>query len=220
MVGPTVVVTQVRPGALRVRDHGDRGEVVMAILFTGLGALFGGGAAAGTAAASAGAFAGAAATGAATTAASGISLGSILQGAATVLGVIASIGAGNAEADKLNLQAQDAEREVPLENLQGIERRTSIKKALAQQLGDQSVAYAGSGLDLGFGTATQARTDAIREADTALTTDTGTQQTRVARLFERATDYRSQAKQAKRMGLVNGLIGGLTGISSLFQRGA
>lgn len=199
----------------------------MAPLFSALPGLLGlggaGAAAVGAGAAAGSAFAGATAAGAigagAATAASGISLASILQGAATVLGVIASIGAGNAEAEKLNMQADDAVREVPLENLQGIERRTSIKKALAQQLGDESVAYAGSGLDLGFGTATQARTDAIREADTALTTDTGTQQTRVARLFERATDYRSQAKQAKRMGVVNGLIGGLSGFSSLIGRG-
>ncbi len=190
----------------------------MAILFTGLTALFGGGgaAAAGTAAATT---AGAAATTAATTAASGISLSTILQGAATVLGVVAAIGAGNAEATQLELQAQDAEAEVPLESLQGIARRTSIKKELRDRLGDQDVAYAASGLDLGVGTAAEARKDALREADTTLTTDSFTQVERQSRLMERAAQYRAAAKQAKSAGVIKGLTGGLTGAASIVGRG-
>lgn len=181
----------------------------MQIILGGLTSLFGGGgaAAAGTAAA------------AAAPVASGISLTSILQGTATVLGVVSSFAAGNAEADMLEMQAQDAEREKPLENLQGIERRSSIKKAMVDALGAQDVAYAASGVDLSFGTARAARTDAYREADLALTTDVGTQQTRVARLDERARNYRSQAKQARRAGMLNGLVGGLQGFASFAGRG-
>jgi len=180
------------------------------VLLGGLTSLFGGGgaaAAAGTAAA------------AAAPVASGFSLASILQGTATVLGVVSSIAAGNAEADALELQAQDAEREVPLENLQGIERRSSIKRAMVDALGAQDVAYAGAGVDLSFGTARAARSDAYREADLALTTDSGTQQTRTARLSERAANYRASAKQAKRLGLLNGLVGGLQGFASFAGRG-
>ncbi|GAA2871944.1 hypothetical protein GGQ99_000962 [Aminobacter niigataensis] len=180
----------------------------MEILIGGITSLFGGGgaAAAGTAAA------------AAAPVASGFSLATVLQGTATVLGVLSSISAGNAEADALELQAQDAEREKPLENLQGIERRASIKRAMADALGAGDVAYAASGVDLSFGTARAARTDAYREADLALTTDAGTQQTRVARLSERAAGYRASAKQAKRAGLLNGLVGGAKGLASMAER--
>lgn len=180
----------------------------MEILVGGLTSLFGAGAAA----------TGAAATGA-TVAASGLSLGSILQGTATVLGVVSSIAAGNAEADALNAQAIDAEREKPLETLQGIERRASIRRAMADAVGAQDVAYAASGVDLSFGTAAAARQDAFREADLALTSDAGTEQTRIARLSERAANYRRSAKQARRAGIFNGLVGGLQGAASIGGRG-
>lgn len=169
----------------------------MAILFTGLAGLFGAGG--GAAAATAGT--------AATAASSGISLSTILQGTATVLGLMTSIGAGNAEADAMEAQAIDAEREKPLETLQGISRRQSIRRQMADAIGAQDVAYAASGVDLSFGTAREARSDAYREADTALAADVGNEQTRISRLSERAASYRRGAKNARRMGLINGLLG-------------
>ncbi len=166
-----------------------------------------------------------AATAAATTvagipvAAGGLSLGSLLQGTASVLGIVSSIGAGNADAAQAEMAAKDAESEQSLENLQGIQRRSSIKRQLADAIGAQDVAYAGSGVDLSFGTASNARTDAYREADTALTADGGTQETRQSRLTERAANYRLMAKQSKRMGLINAFAGGLSGFKSIFDRG-
>lgn len=184
----------------------------MAILFTGLAGLFGGGAAAaGTAAGTAGA--------AAATAGSGISLAGILQGTATVLGLLTSVAAGRQEADMLEAQAIDAEREKPLETLQGISRRQSIRRQMADAIGAQDTAYAASGVDLSFGTASEARKDAFREADTALAADIGNEQTRVSRLSERAAAYRRSAKNARRMGLVNGLMGAASGVASMVGRG-
>lgn len=177
------------------------------MLLGGLAGLVGGGGAAG-------ATVGAGIAGANTVlaAGSGISLASILQGTATVLGIVSTIGAGYAQADQAEAAAIDAEMEQSNETLQGIERRASIKQAMMDALGAQDVAYAASGVDLSFGTARQARTDAYREADLALTTSTATEQTRVARLAERAQNYRRSAKQA-RMG---GWLGGLTkGIGAL-----
>ncbi len=176
------------------------------MVLSAMGSLFSGGAAAGTAAA------GATAT---TTAASGFSLASILQGTATVLGVVSAIGAGNQDAAALEAQAVDAEREKPLETLQGIERRSSIKQAMADAVGAQDVAYAASGVDLSFGTAGAARKDAFREADLASTTATGTEQVRVSRLDERAASYRRAAKQARRAGLVSGLTGAIGSVGSM-----
>lgn len=192
----------------------------MQLLIGGLGGLFGAGGAASAAAGGAGA-----ATAAATTvagipvAAGGLSLGSLLQGTASVLGVVSSIGAGNAEAAQAGMAAADADAEQSLENLQGIQRRSSLKRQLADAVGAQDVAYAASGVDLGFGTAANARTDAYREADLALTADAGTQQTRQSRLTERAANYRLMAKNSKRMGLINAFSGGLSTIKSIFDRG-
>lgn len=186
------------------------GETLMAELFVGMAALFGGG---GSAAA-----AGTAAAGTAAAAGSGISLATILQGTATVLGVVSAISAGNAEADALNAQAIDAEREQEIETLSGIERRSSIKAALADAVGAQDVAYAASGVDLSFGTAARARTEAYREADLSLTSAASTEQTRNSRLMERAANYRASAKRAKRAGLIQGLTGGLQGFASISQR--
>jgi len=170
----------------------------MAVIFTALGSLFAtGGAALG--ATTAGTVAG--------TTATGLSLSGLLQGIATVGGVMALIAAGNAEADAANAAAIDAETEQTIETLKGIERRSSIQKDMRDALGAQDVAYASSGVDLSFGTAAQARKDAFREADLALTMDNGDTQSRLNRLQERAANYRSAAKRAKSLGLVQGLIG-------------
>ncbi|TPN57170.1 hypothetical protein [Mesorhizobium sp. B1-1-7] len=182
------------------------------VLIGGLASLFGGGAAAAGTTAAAGAAAG-------TTAASGISLASILQGTATVLGIVSAVGAGNAEAAQAETAASDAESEQSLETLQGINRRTSIKKQMAQALGAEDVAYAASGVDLSFGTAKAARTDAYREADLGLTTSTGTEQTRISRLVERARNYRTAAKAARAGGILNALSGGVDNLLSFNQRG-
>jgi hypothetical protein len=189
------------------------------LLIGGLTSLFGGGAAT-TSVATAGTWAAANAGGAiaAPVAASGLSLTSLLQGTATVLGIASSIAGGNAEASQAELAASDAEAEQPLENLQGIARRNSIKRQMADAIGAENVAYAASGVDLSTGTAAAARSDAYRDADLALTTDAGTQETRLSRLSERAKNYRQMAKQSRRSGWLTGLTGGLNTLLSFNER--
>jgi hypothetical protein len=121
-----------------------------------------------------------------------------------VLGLVSSIQAGRAEQERLDLMAQDADREQPLETLQGIDRRRSLKAAAMDAIGEMDVAYAGSGVDLSFGTAAQARTDAFRETDLGLTTESGTTMTRLARLTERAANYRRMGKRALQAGIIGG----------------
>lgn len=174
--------------------------------------IFGGGAS--TAAAGAGA----AATTAAAPAAASFSLSSLLQGTASVLGMVQSINAGRADADAANAAADDAAREVPLETLQGITRRTALKKEMMDSIGQQDVAYAASGVDLSFGTPSQARTEAFRQADLGLTSDVGTEQTRIGRLQEREAEYRKRAKRARQSGLFNAAIIGVKGASSTADR--
>lgn len=192
----------------------------MATLLTGLTTLLGlgGGAAAGAATVAVPGIAGAA-TLVPAAASTGISLAGILQGTASVLGLVSAISAGQAEGEALDLQAADAEREQNLETLQDIERRGSIKRAMVDALGAQDVAYAASGTDLTFGTARQARTDAFREADLGLTTSAGTTMTRLSRLSERAANYRSAAKRARIGGFVSGLTGFASNLAGIVQRG-
>jgi hypothetical protein len=196
----------------------------MATLLTGLTTLLGLGGSAGVAgAAAAGTVAVPGMAGALTltpaVASTGISLAGILQGTASVLGLVSAISAGQAEGEALDLQAADADREQSLETLQDIERRGSIKRAMVDALGAQDVAYAASGTDLSFGTARQARTDAFREADLALTTSAGTTMTRLSRLSERAANYRSAAKRARIGGFVSGLTGFASNLAGIVQRG-
>ncbi|RXT29370.1 hypothetical protein B5P46_11860 [Rhizobium leguminosarum] len=180
-------------------------ETVIGLFAGGLG----GGAAAGAGAAATGAAAaGAAATGAA--AAGGISFATILQGGLGLLSAVTAINGANAQADSLELQAQDAAREQPLETLQGIARRASIKRDYMDAVGKQDAAYAASGTDLSFGTPSVARSEAFREADLALETDNGTQQTRQARLQEREANYLKMSRKARQGGIFDAIstIGG------------
>ncbi len=169
--------------------------------------LFTGAAGGGAGAAAAGAGA-AAATGAA--AAGGISFSTILQGGLGLLSAVAAIRGANTQADTYEQQAQDAKREQPMETLQGISRRTSIKKAMMDAVGEQDVAYAASGTDLSFGTPSVARTEAFREADNAITSDNATQMTRQARLQEREANYLKMAKKTRQGGIFDAIstIGG------------
>lgn len=142
------------------------------------------------------------AAGAAGAAGTGATIANILGGAASLMSVFSGISAANASADALEAQAIDAEREIPLENIRGVQRRTSLIRDLGEAIGAQDVAYASSGVDLSFGSAAQARRDAFREADNAIAQDVGTQETRVTRLKERASIYRDNARKRRRLGLV------------------
>lgn len=183
-------------------------------IFGSVLALFGGGAAAaGTAAPAA-----AAATTATSAAAGGLSISTILQGGATVLGLVSAISAGQAERDQMEMMAADAEAEQPLEMLKGIDRRRGLKLSAIDAIGEMDTAYAASGVDLSFGTAAQARQDAFRELDLGLTSDAGTTMTRLSRLTERAANYRSMGKRAMRAGIVSGLAGALSSGASIVGR--
>jgi hypothetical protein len=165
-----------------------------------------------------GAAAGAGAGTAAATAGTGLSISSVLQGVATVGSVVASIAAGNAEAQSLRAQAVDAEQEKGLEVLQSSERKRGLLAEAQEAIGEIDVAYAGSGVDLSFGSAQQARKRVFREADVALNSDSATVANRLNRLGERASGYRRMAKQAKAMGWLSGLTRGISGFASLAEQ--
>lgn len=169
-----------------------------------------------TAAASAGTTAAAAGTTAA--ASTGLSISSILQGVATVGGIVATIAAGNAEAEGLKAQARDADAEKPFETLQSIDRKRSLLAAAQDAAGEADVAYAGSGVDLSFGSARQARQNVYREADLGLDTDSGTTSMRIDRLTERARNYRRMAKRTKLASYLSAGVKGAAGFASIAEQ--
>jgi len=148
----------------------------------------------------------------------GLSISSILQGVATVGGIVATIAAGNAEAASLKAQAKDAEAEKPFETLQSIDRKRSLLAAAGEAAGELDVAYAGSGVDLSFGSARQQRRNVYREADLGLDTDSGTTALRIDRLTERARNFRKMAKRTKLASYLSAGVKGLQGFSSLQQQ--
>jgi len=169
--------------------------------------------------------AGAGAAAAGSTAAAGSSLFSassafsIMSGASTVLSVLNANRAGEAKAMALNAQADDAETQTLIEANQGISRQTSLKKSLVQQLGERDVATAASGVDASFGTPAISRRQDVKDTERALSIDQQTTDVRVARLRERAANYRVQADQARAGGLGSAASLALEGAAKLFKRG-
>jgi hypothetical protein len=143
----------------------------------------------------------------------------ILQGGATVAGVLGAVGAGQEQSRNLMAQAADARTEQDIEKIRGTERRDGLKRSLLQTLGERDVAAAASGIDLSFGTASIARNEAQRDAESALTMDQSTEDFRVARLEERANEFTRSAKAAKRSGLIKAVGLGVTGAASINRRG-
>lgn len=148
----------------------------------------------------------------------GLSISSILQGGASVLGLVSSIAAGAADKERADAEAADADAEQSLETLKGIDRRRSLKLAAAEAVGELDAAYAASGVDLSFGTAQQARREAFRETDLGLTSDSTTTMSRLSRLSERAANYRRMGKRALAAGVIGGLSGALSSGASIFGR--
>lgn len=149
----------------------------------------------------------------------GSTVSSILAGGATVASVLNAQRAGEEKAWGLELQALDADTEGSLEAIRGTERRSSMKAALAEALGERDVAAAASGVDLSFGTPAIARERAIRDGERALAIDSGTEDFRVARLRERSVSLRRMAASARSGGLGRAAALGLEGAARIARRG-
>jgi hypothetical protein len=120
-------------------------------------------------------------------------IGSILQGVASVQSVSSGLVQSQMRADALNEQADDALFSAGLEETQGMERRTSLKKQFVQYQGERDAAIAASGVDMSFGTPAIAREAAARDAESALSMDQDTTNMRINRFRERAATQRQRA---------------------------
>lgn len=146
-------------------------------------------------------------------------VGSILSGSATVLSVLGNMRAGEAKARSLELAADDAEMDAKVAEVQTIERRAGLKRALVQAIGERDVAAAASGVDLSFGTPAVARGEAVEDSERALALEDSTLAFNRARLFERAASYRRMASESRAGGLGRAAVAGLEGGAKLLRRG-
>jgi hypothetical protein len=184
-----------------------------------------GAAAAGTAASAAGAVGAAGAAGAASTfsfASLIPSIGtaaSILSGGATALSVLGTMRAGEQRARSLELAAADAEIDADISDIETSHRRTSLKRALVQAIGERDVAAAASGADLSFGTPAIARREAAEDADRALEAEDSAGDLRRQRLLERSASYRRMAVESRSGGLARAAAIGLEGGAKIARRG-
>lgn len=158
-------------------------------------------------------------TAAAGAAAGGSTVASILSGGATALSILYGLSSANEAATSMELSAKDAELEIAGEDLQGLQRRNALKTSLLDSLGEMDAAYAASGVDLSFGTPSQARKEAMADADRALTLDAMTTMQRGARLQERAKMYRIGARSKRGGALAAGIAKGADFATSLYERG-
>lgn len=162
--------------------------------------------------------AGAAGGGLASLFSGGSILSTILAGTATVAGMMGAQESANEQSRNLTLQAADAATEADIERIRGGERRDSLRRSLLQALGERDVAAAASGVDLSFGTAAQAREEAARDAESALVVDQATEDTRVARLRERESEFLRSARSTRRAGRVKAFGLGVEGAYSAVRR--
>jgi hypothetical protein len=184
-------------------------------LAVGLLGGLGGGAGAGAAAT------GAAAAGAGAAAAGGgISAMSILSGAASIAGILGTIGAGNAQARSYKDQAFHAELEGENETAQAVQRQTGFKRELMRVLGENAVGYAAAGIDLGAGVSQDAAGAAKQRASEELSIDRATADARRAMLKARAAGFRRMAKEAKSAAMITAFGQGIEAIGSFAGRGA
>jgi hypothetical protein len=116
-------------------------------------------------------------------------------------------------------RAQDALMEGQVETIRGIERRDNLRRNLLERLGQQDVAAAASGVDLSFGTPQLARDESIRDGERALTTDQSSEDFRVSRLNQRASEFMAAASSAKRAGRLKAIGAGVSGLASFARRG-
>jgi hypothetical protein len=145
---------------------------------------------------------------------SGLSAASILQGAATIGGVLASIGAGKAQAESYKAQAFEAELERENENAQHVQRASAFKRELLRIVGENDVSYAAAGIDLSAGAPADARQEQQSRVASEISIDRATTDARMAMLKARAASLRRLARNARTKNLLGGLDQGLAGLAS------
>ncbi|MER8380712.1 hypothetical protein [Mesorhizobium sp. M1399] len=144
-----------------------------------------------------------AAAGAATVGSTALTL---MQGAGTVFSALTAIGSGaaaQAQGESEALQQKFAAKD---EFIQGRETSAALKAELAKTLGNQAVAFAGGGVDLGSVSVGVAKRQATKDAETELSIN--------------ANEMLSRSLARQRAARMAAMRGRAAGIGSLFEAGA
>lgn len=158
-------------------------------------------------------------TAAASTAAaagSTLSLGSIISGSLAagsgIFATLAGLSAAETRAEGQRLQAEEAEAEARQEQNQSLDRQRRIRAAAVKALGESDIAYAASGIDLGFGDAAQSRGRIMDEAQSELSIDREGALSTASQYYRRGAIFRRMASETKNAGY-------LTAAANLFDTG-
>jgi len=149
---------------------------------------------------------GAAAGAVATGASSGLTL---LQGLATTVGVISQIGAGIAQGNELKAQAMEQQFQSREEFIRGKETDAALKLELAKTIGNQTVAFAAGGVDLGSVSAVKAKAQATQDAERELSINSAESLSRSLARKRAAANLRAKASSAVMQGVLGGLETGI-----------
>lgn len=143
---------------------------------------------------------------AATAATAGSTALTVLQGAGTVFSALATIGGGaaaQAQGDSEALQQKFAAKD---EFIQGKETSAALKAELAKTIGNQAVAFAGGGVNLGSVSVGTAKAQATKDAENELSIN--------------ANQTLSRSMQRQRAARMAAAQGRAASIGSLFSAGA
>lgn len=155
-----------------------------------------------------GAAAGAAVAGGAAAASGGISALTVAAGALTAFTAFTQLSAGRADAYELERRAQEERMIDMTEQTQARRDITALNREFLYVAGQQKVAFANSGFDLGSGSVGASRRQSLEETDRQIG-DRAAQMSLQSRLRDgRANGLRGQAKQRRKAGLF-GAIGNI-----------
>lgn len=132
----------------------------------------------------------------------GASALTILSGAATAIGALGSLWTANSERQAYNLQATQTDLEAGQQQVQSRQRQTDMARQLAQVLGENDVAAAAAGVDIGGGIAASERTLAKQRATTQLSIERQDDDFQRSLLKARANQLRSLGRDAMTAGVL------------------
>ena len=134
---------------------------------------------------------------------------SIARGAVTGLQAFSQFSAARAERNQLHRQALNEEFLGRQEAIEARNRVTSLNKEFLDTVGQQRIAFAANGIDLGSGSVRAARRNAADEADRQIGDVRSNSEIRQRQRTLRARSFRRDAKRAGRQGVFDVLTTGL-----------
>jgi hypothetical protein len=146
---------------------------------------------------------GAAAGGVAAAAGSTFNAMSILQGAASVAGILGTLTSANAQAKSYETQARTSDMEAQSTHTEGLQRQVTMKRELMRVLGENDVSFAAAGIDTGSGVAAQGRDVANQRATTEMNVDRAGADGKAAMLRLQASGYRNLARSSRQAGVIS-----------------